>query len=54
MYYCVAGVLGSVLVGKLLDKYKCYKLMINFLAISLVLCLILTYLTVFHLKGNPI
>jgi predicted MFS family arabinose efflux permease len=46
MYYCVTGVIGSVIVGKLLDKYKCYKLMINLLAITLSVCITLTFMVV--------
>jgi predicted MFS family arabinose efflux permease len=48
MFYCVTGVVGSVIVGKLLDKYKCYKLMINLLAITLLVCLTLTFVAVHY------
>jgi len=54
MYYCVTGVIGSVIVGKLLDKYKCYKLMINLLAMTLVVCLTLTYVAVHYLAEYPL
>ena len=54
MFYCVSGVIGSVIVGKLLDKHKCYKLMINLLAGTLTVFLILTYLAVHYLGDYPL
>ena len=48
MAYCVAGIFGAMYVGKLLDKYKCYKFMINAISITISICLILTFIGLYY------
>jgi Zn-dependent membrane protease YugP len=44
MVYCIVGIMVSIYVGKFLDKHKCYKKMIIFIAIALTFCIVLTFI----------
>ncbi len=55
MLYCVAGVIGAISAGKILDKYKCYKSMIFLIAVALSACILGTFFVLLldlpHLLG---
>ena len=44
MLYCIVGIITSIFVGKYLDKHKCYKKMIIFIAFTITVCLVNTIL----------
>jgi len=48
MLYCVAGFLGGMLAGKILDKYKCYKTMLIGISMSIICCLCLTFAGLYY------
>ena len=42
IFYCAVGIIISIIVGKQLDKYKCYKFMINLVSVTILLGIVLT------------
>jgi len=54
MAYCVTGIVGSMVVGKLLDKYKCYKFMINLISIVIALCITFTFIGLHYDLMHPL
>jgi predicted MFS family arabinose efflux permease len=51
MAYCIVGIPTSIIVGKYLDKTKCYRKMIIMIAITISLFITLTFVGL-HLKLN--
>lgn len=52
MVNCIACITGSIYLGKILDKYRCYKSMQIYLSIGCLVAILATYL-ILEFNLNP-